>query len=166
MNVKVAFCAIVGALACLTGGAADAQDGGRRLHGHEDGRGGPQGYEAYRAGPPPGRREPGGAAWGYPPPLYSPPRYPSPPPRRPAQAAPGWRGAPQDTVGMGLRGGRVASLGWVIETIERRSPGRELDAVVEYMDGRPVYRVLWITTRGRRMDYLVDAETGAIIFGR
>jgi uncharacterized membrane protein YkoI len=60
----------------------------------------------------------------------------------------------------------MASLGWVIESIQRRSPGRQLDADVAYMDGRPVYRVRWLTVHGRRMDYLVDAETGVIISGR
>jgi uncharacterized membrane protein YkoI len=60
----------------------------------------------------------------------------------------------------------MASLGWVIEGIRRQSPGRELDANVDYMDGRAVYRVRWLTARGRRMDYIVDAETGAILSGR
>ena len=60
----------------------------------------------------------------------------------------------------------MASLGWVIETIRRRSPGRQLDADVGYIDGRPVYRVRWLTEHGRRMDYLVDAATGVILSGR
>jgi uncharacterized membrane protein YkoI len=60
----------------------------------------------------------------------------------------------------------MASLGWVIESIRRLSPGRQLDANVDYMDGRPVYRVRWLTVHGRRMDYLVDAETGVILSGR
>ena len=61
---------------------------------------------------------------------------------------------------------RMASLGWVIGKIGRRSPGRQLDAEVDYMDGRPVYRVFWLTVHGRRMDYLVDARTGVILSGR
>jgi uncharacterized membrane protein YkoI len=60
----------------------------------------------------------------------------------------------------------MASLGFVIESIRRRSPGRQLDADVDFMDGRPVYRVRWLTVHGRRMDYLVDAETGVILSGR
>jgi uncharacterized membrane protein YkoI len=60
----------------------------------------------------------------------------------------------------------MASLGWVIESIQHRSPGRQLDAYMDYVDGRPVYRVRWLTVHGRRMDYLVDAMTGAILSGR
>ena len=33
------------------------------------------------------------------------------------------------------------------------------------MDGRPVYRVFWLTVHGRRVDYLVDAQTGVILNG-
>jgi len=53
----------------------------------------------------------------------------------------------------------------VIERLQRRSPGRQLDAEINYMDGRPVYRVIWLTVRGRRIDYIVDATTGAILAG-
>ena len=60
----------------------------------------------------------------------------------------------------------MASLSWVIESIRRRSPGRQLDTDLAYMDGRPIYRVRWLTAHGRRMDYLVDAETGVILNGR
>jgi uncharacterized membrane protein YkoI len=79
-------------------------------------------------------------------------------------AVPGWRAAPMPAPG--ARGPRMASLGWVIETLQRRSPGRQLDAEVGYLDDRPVYHILWITDRGRRMDYVVDAETGAVLSGR
>jgi uncharacterized membrane protein YkoI len=60
----------------------------------------------------------------------------------------------------------MASLGWVIERIQHRSPGRQLDAEIDYLGGRPVYRVLWVTAQGRRVDYLVDAATGVILSGR
>ncbi len=30
---------------------------------------------------------------------------------------------------------------------------------------RPIYRVRWMTHNGRRMDYLIDAATGAILSG-
>ena len=30
-------------------------------------------------------------------------------------------------------------------------------------DGRQVYRVMWLTRQGRRLDYVVDAETGRIL---
>jgi uncharacterized membrane protein YkoI len=60
----------------------------------------------------------------------------------------------------------MASLGWVVESIDRRSPGRVLDARVEDLGGRPVYRVIWLTVHGRRMEYTVDAATGAVLDGR
>jgi uncharacterized membrane protein YkoI len=54
----------------------------------------------------------------------------------------------------------------VLESIDRRTPGRVLDAHIEDMGGRPVYRVLWLTVHGRRMEYSVDAATGAVLSGR
>jgi Peptidase propeptide and YPEB domain len=60
-------------------------------------------------------------------------------------------------------GGRV-SLDGVISQMHHRFPGgRMLDAGVENRDGREVYRVRWATGDGRRVDYLVDAQTGAIV---
>jgi uncharacterized membrane protein YkoI len=51
----------------------------------------------------------------------------------------------------------------VIAGIRGRSPGRQLDAGIEYRNGRPVYRVRWMTNQGRRIDYIVDAASGAIL---
>jgi uncharacterized membrane protein YkoI len=34
------------------------------------------------------------------------------------------------------------------------------------MDGRQVYHILWVTPHGRRMDVIVDAETGAVLSER
>ena len=51
----------------------------------------------------------------------------------------------------------------MIEGIGRHAAGRPLDAGIEYRNGRPAYRVRWMTTRGRRVDYIVDAATGAIL---
>ena len=173
MNRTSTLFAILGVVGCLLGAPATAQDRHEQDRGGREGRGGgydrgPQG----RPAPAPERREPGGYGFGYgyppprvtSPPPYAPPRYPAPPPRRPNEPGGGWS---QDReAAPGLFGGRNASLTGVIETIRRRMPGRELDAVVEMMDGRPTYRVLWITARGRRMDYVVDAETGAILSER
>jgi uncharacterized membrane protein YkoI len=50
-----------------------------------------------------------------------------------------------------------------MEGIGQRTPGRPLDAGIEDMGGRTVYRVRWITTHGRRIDYIVDAATGAVL---
>jgi uncharacterized membrane protein YkoI len=52
----------------------------------------------------------------------------------------------------------------VISQIHRRYPGgRMLDAGTENRGGRTVYRVRWATGDGRRVDYIVDAQTGQII---
>jgi hypothetical protein len=111
------------------------------------------------------RRAPGEALYGYAPPApYAPPRYAAPPPRRPFVAIPGWREAPEQIPRP--NGRRMAPLGGVIQSIQRLTPGRQLDAEVGYLGGRPVYRVLWVTVRGRRMDYVVDAESGVILSGR
>jgi uncharacterized membrane protein YkoI len=62
-----------------------------------------------------------------------------------------------------VRRGRHVPLGRVIDTLRRRTPGRQLDAGLEVRDGRTVYRVRWAAQDGRRIDYLVDAETGAVV---
>lgn len=52
----------------------------------------------------------------------------------------------------------------VIPDIQRRTPGRILDSFPEDgPGGRPQYRVRWQSNDGQRIDYIVDAETGAII---
>lgn len=57
---------------------------------------------------------------------------------------------------------RLVPLPQVIEQVRRRTPGRLLDAGVEGGD-RPVYRVRWAGDDGRRVDYVVDAESGRIL---
>ena len=71
-----------------------------------------------------------------------------------------WR-AQQDQARGGVQSGRLVPLSRVIEMIGRRVPGRVLDAGLE---GRN-YRVRWATADGRRIDFIVDAETGQIISG-
>ncbi len=88
-----------------------------------------------------------------------------PPPRGPNSLGAGWR-QQQDEARQGVRQGQMAPLGRVIEGIRRRMPGRQLDAGIEYRGDRPVYRVRWVTARGRRVDYIVDAATGAILGDR
>jgi uncharacterized membrane protein YkoI len=75
-----------------------------------------------------------------------------------------WR-QQQDEARQGVKRGRLVPLGQVIGMISRRTPGRVLDAGIEYFGDRPIYRVRWITTDGRRIDYMVDATTGAIMSG-
>ena len=74
----------------------------------------------------------------------------------------GWR-QQQDEARDAVRRGRHVPLPRVLETLRRRTPGRQLDAGLEVRDGRTVYRVRWVAVDGRRIDYLVDAESGAIV---
>jgi len=62
--------------------------------------------------------------------------------------------------------GRHVPLERVIAEIRRKTPGRLLDTGIEQgPDGRSVYRVRWAAANGRRIDFLVDAATGAVISG-
>jgi hypothetical protein len=122
---------------------------------------------AYGGYPPP-------AAYG--PPVYAgpyggPARIAPPPygyPTGVVQAPPGsspppdWR-LQQEAARSGVRRGEFAPLGRVIADIREHTPGRQLDTSLEYQGGRAVYRVRWITARGRRVDFLVDAASGAIL---
>jgi uncharacterized membrane protein YkoI len=52
----------------------------------------------------------------------------------------------------------------VVSQMRRRFPGGHLlDADVQDRNGRAVYHVHWATGDGRRIDYIVDAETGQIL---
>lgn len=124
------------------------------------GRGGP----VPRSGPPAYVR--GGPA--YAPQKYGPPAgygaYPTPYGGSPAFGGQ-WRDQ-QEFLREGVRQGQLAPLGRVIGAIRQRTPGRQLDAELEYQGARLVYRVRWMTENGRRVDYIVDAATGAIVSGR
>ena len=74
----------------------------------------------------------------------------------------GWR-QQQGEAREAVQTGRAIPLGKVIDQIRRRVPGRPLDAGLEDLNGRTVYRVRWAADDGRRIDFLVDAETGAIL---
>jgi len=128
------------------------------------GRGNP-GYGGQRFAP----RQPAFAPPGYAPREYPPGYAPGQPPYGSPYARPPvggeWR-EQQEFLRQGVRGGQLAPLGGVIQNIRRMTPGRQLDAGLEYMGPRLVYRVRWMTARGRRLDYFVDAATGAIISGR
>lgn len=58
---------------------------------------------------------------------------------------------------------RMVSLEQVVGRIASRTPGRLLDAGTESRGDRIVYRVRWQANDGRRIDYIVDASTGAIL---
>jgi hypothetical protein len=88
----------------------------------------------------------------------------APPPRQPNSLGADWR-LQQDEAAELRRQRRIMPLGRVIEQINAHSPGRQLDAGLEYQGDRPIYRVRWMTRNGRRVDYLIDAATGAILSG-
>ena len=74
----------------------------------------------------------------------------------------GWR-QQQNEARDAVRRGKHVPLQQVLETLRRRTPGRILDSGIEYRGGRAFYRVRWAAEDGRRIDYLVDAETGAVV---
>ncbi len=85
--------------------------------------------------------------------------------RAPNSLGADWR-EQQDEARTAVRHGQFASLERVIDSLERLSPGRQLDAGIEDLNGRPVYRVRWMTIHGRRIDFLVDAASGAVLAQR
>ena len=108
----------------------------------------------------------GAASAERPPPRHA-PRPPIPQfalPRKPNSLGADWR-LQQDEARQGVRDHHLMPLGRVIEQVRVRTPGRQLDTGLEYQDGRAVYRVRWMTRDGRRVDYLIDAATGAILGG-
>jgi uncharacterized membrane protein YkoI len=72
-------------------------------------------------------------------------------------------GAQQDEARQGVRQQHYMPLGRVLAEINRRNPGYQLDAGLEQWMGRTVYRVRWAASSGRRIDYIVDAVSGAIL---
>jgi len=73
-----------------------------------------------------------------------------------------WR-PQQDEARRGVRQGRLLPLESVAPRLNRRAPGRLLDAGLENRGAQTVYRVRWQAADGRRIDYLIDAATGAVI---
>ena len=69
----------------------------------------------------------------------------------------------QEEARRGVRQGRMMPLESIAPRLNRRVPGRLLDAGIESQGGLPIYRVRWQAADGRRIDYLVDAATGMII---
>ncbi len=137
------------------GGGRFDRGGGRWGDGAPgQGPGGPRGGR-YDEGPPDGGRGgrfPGEGG------LYA------EPPRQPANSlGRDWRNQ-QNDVRQGVRSGHLKSLSEVLPELRRRTPGRQLDTGMESgADGRPTYRVRWAAENGRRMDFIVDARTGAIL---
>jgi uncharacterized membrane protein YkoI len=72
-------------------------------------------------------------------------------------------GCGQDAALQSVGERKLIPLATIIEQLRRKTPGRQLDAGLEDQNGRQVYRVRWMTQDGRRIDYLIDAATGAIL---
>jgi hypothetical protein len=138
----------------------------------------PRAYAAPPAYAPP-RAYTAPPAYAYPPPAYgytappaysyqraAPPAYGYAPPPGSAAAnslGAGW-GQQQDAARRGVRQEGLMPLSQVMSRIQRGTPGRLLDAGLEPgPSGRPAYRVRWAAAGGRRIDFIVDAATGAII---
>ncbi len=75
----------------------------------------------------------------------------------------GWRPDAQNQAREAVQRGRNVPLARVLRELDRRTPGRHLDAGLELREGRQLYRVRWVTDDGRRIDYIVDAQTGAVL---
>ena len=137
--------------------------GGEPRGGGGEGRGGRWGGgqgpgPPGRGGPPDGRWS-GGYPVGEPPPVYV-----GPPRGRAAPAPEPYR--EQDEARDGVRNGSIKSMGWVVGRLQRSHAGRMLDAQLEQGPaGRPVYRVVWAGADGRRSDFIIDAQTGAVLQG-
>jgi hypothetical protein len=141
---------IAGLALVILAGTASAQ--WRAGHGEPSPRGFPPMHDqretpAPRYGGPRGPQQPIGRG---------PPTFPN------DSLGAGWS-PQQDAVRAGVRQKLYVPLGQAIESIRRRGPGRELDAGLEQWRGRPAYRVRWAEPDGRRIDYMVDAESGAIL---
>lgn len=159
-------------------GEAAAQPFGRGMPFRVAERGREERREGRREGPPaqyrPQYRPPAYAppprAYAYPAPAYPygqraappPPAYGYAPPPGRNSLGEGW-GQQQNEARRGVRAGNMP-LGQVMANIRRGTPGHILDAGLEQgPDGRPAYRVRWAAAGGRRIDFIVDAQTGAII---
>jgi hypothetical protein len=142
------------------GGRGGGDGGGWRGEGGGNGNGNGNGRGRWGGGG--GGPSDGRWGGGYPA-AESGPGYGAPPRGRGPET---YRGE-QDDARRGVRTGQIRSMGEIVGRIGRIRPGRILDGGLEQLpDGRPAYRVIWGATDGRRIDYLVDAQTGAILEGR
>jgi len=86
----------------------------------------------------------------------------------PAQARPGWReglGQSFDAQRPGefSRDRQRTPLLGVVQRLERRVGGQMLDARVVDGDRGEMYVIKWLTEDGRKIEFLVDAKSGAVL---
>lgn len=58
---------------------------------------------------------------------------------------------------------RLVSLNQAVDSVRRSTPGHLLDASPPSGGSRPVYVIRWQADSGQRIDFVVDAQTGAIV---
>ncbi|MET0545808.1 MAG: PepSY domain-containing protein [Caulobacterales bacterium] len=83
-----------------------------------------------------------------------------------AEARPNWRGDQFDASREGNtveRQQQRVPLRDVVRSIKQRQGGQFLDASIVNRGGGECYVVKWVTDDGRRIDFLVDAQSGAIL---
>lgn len=73
--------------------------------------------------------------------------------------------AQQQQARQGVQEGRLVPMAQVIAALNKRTPGKQQDARIDRVGDRQVYRIPWVTSDGRRIDYVVDAQSGAILSG-
>jgi uncharacterized membrane protein YkoI len=71
----------------------------------------------------------------------------------------------QQQARQGVQEGRLVPMAQVIAALNKRTPGKQQDAKIDRVGERQVYRIPWVTSDGRRIDYVVDAQSGAILSG-
>lgn len=87
---------------------------------------------------------------------------PPPPPRGPNEPAP-YGPPPLRPAGMPAPPGPYVPLEKVLGNVQAHIPGRQLDTFPELEDGRPVYRIRWMTKKGQILDIVADQSTGRIL---
>ncbi len=71
----------------------------------------------------------------------------------------GMQNSLQDRARDAVQAGEFVPLADIVQRLQRRTPGRLLDAQLR----REVYRIEWLSQDGRRIDYRVHAGTGRIL---
>ncbi len=68
-----------------------------------------------------------------------------------------------DTARDAVRAGRSLPLGAIVGQVQRRYPGRLLDADLQDRGGRLVYRLRWMTPEGNVLKLVVDARSAKVL---
>ena len=76
-----------------------------------------------------------------------------------------FEGHDHDDAREGVRSGKFVPLSTVLSNIRQKYPGKQLDTRQVAFGPRdlPCYDIRWLTPDGRRLDIMVNAQTGRII---